>query len=154
MANDEHVALLKQGVDAWNKWRYENPNVVPDLFKADLFKADLILADLSKADLSKADLSGAKLYEAHLGRTKLSAANLFEATLSGATLTWADLTAANLFKADDRVNNQPPPGADAQGNIKVYKSKDDIPPEAFNFEIIGDDEDPADISDINDWDDI
>ena len=23
MANDEHVALLKKGVDAWNKWRVE-----------------------------------------------------------------------------------------------------------------------------------
>jgi hypothetical protein len=25
MANDEHVAMLKKGVDAWNKWRDENP---------------------------------------------------------------------------------------------------------------------------------
>jgi len=23
MANDEHVALLNKGVDAWNKWRLE-----------------------------------------------------------------------------------------------------------------------------------
>ena len=28
MANDEHVALLKKGVDAWNKWRRDNPNIV------------------------------------------------------------------------------------------------------------------------------
>ena len=26
MANDEHIALLKKGVDAWNKWRDKNPN--------------------------------------------------------------------------------------------------------------------------------
>jgi hypothetical protein len=31
MANDEHVALLKQGVDAWNAWRAENPNIRPDV---------------------------------------------------------------------------------------------------------------------------
>ena len=31
MANDEHVALLKQGVAAWNAWRNENPDIVPDL---------------------------------------------------------------------------------------------------------------------------
>ena len=24
MANEEHVALLKQGVDAWNAWRLGN----------------------------------------------------------------------------------------------------------------------------------
>jgi hypothetical protein len=27
MANDEHIALLKQGADAWNKWRDENPSI-------------------------------------------------------------------------------------------------------------------------------
>ena len=31
MANDEHVALLNQGVAAWNAWRGANPDVVPDL---------------------------------------------------------------------------------------------------------------------------
>src|SRR5262249_888940 len=28
MANDEHVAMLKQGVAAWNAWRRENPTSV------------------------------------------------------------------------------------------------------------------------------
>jgi hypothetical protein len=31
MADDEHVAILKRGVDAWNEWRRENPDIVPDL---------------------------------------------------------------------------------------------------------------------------
>ena len=31
MANEEHVALLKQGVEVWNKWREENPDIKPDL---------------------------------------------------------------------------------------------------------------------------
>lgn len=35
MANDEHVALLKQSVDAWNAWRNDNPFVPPDLSGAD-----------------------------------------------------------------------------------------------------------------------
>jgi hypothetical protein len=46
MANDEHVALLKQGVEAWNAWREENPNILPDLSNADLSKASLIGANL------------------------------------------------------------------------------------------------------------
>jgi hypothetical protein len=28
MANDEHVAILKKGVDAWNGWRNENPDMM------------------------------------------------------------------------------------------------------------------------------
>ena len=41
MANDEHVALLKQGVDAWNKWRDKNPNIRPDFRESNLTGADL-----------------------------------------------------------------------------------------------------------------
>jgi hypothetical protein len=36
MANDEHVAILKKGVDAWNAWRDENPNILPDFSAAKL----------------------------------------------------------------------------------------------------------------------
>src|SRR5207344_2362243 len=62
MANDEHVALLKQGVDAWNAWREENPDIRPDLSGADLGGANLGGANLSGADLSGADLTGARAY--------------------------------------------------------------------------------------------
>jgi len=31
MANEEHIARLKQGVDAWNAWRRETPDARPDL---------------------------------------------------------------------------------------------------------------------------
>jgi len=58
---------------------------------------------------------------------------------------------------EDRVNNQPPIGADGQGNIRTFpiiNGKAQVPDDYFDFEIIGDDEVPADISDINDWDDI
>ena len=49
MANDEHVALLKQGVAAWNAWREGNPHISPDLTNANLSRADLIGAWLEKA---------------------------------------------------------------------------------------------------------
>ena len=51
MANKKHVALLKKGKAAWNRWRDRNANI-----KANLREANLILADLSGANLSKADL--------------------------------------------------------------------------------------------------
>jgi hypothetical protein len=31
MANDEHVAMLKRGVAAWNAWRDENDHICPNL---------------------------------------------------------------------------------------------------------------------------
>jgi len=31
MANEEHVKILKQGVEAWNRWREEQPEIRPDL---------------------------------------------------------------------------------------------------------------------------
>ena len=42
MANDEHVALLKKGVAAWNAWRKENPDIRPDLSQANLSGANLM----------------------------------------------------------------------------------------------------------------
>jgi uncharacterized protein YjbI with pentapeptide repeats len=91
MANDEHVAILKKGVAAWNEWRRENPDIRPDLSEADLSEADL-----SEADLVGANLSGAKLAE-------LVGADLSEADLSGVNLSGADLSEADWFAASIRV---------------------------------------------------
>jgi uncharacterized protein YjbI with pentapeptide repeats len=102
MANDEHVALLKKGVDAWNKWRDKNRYIRPDLIQADLSGANLNGANLSGANLSGADLSRANLYKADFRGADISPANLSEASLREATLIWANLRGANLYKADFR----------------------------------------------------
>ena len=101
MANDEHVALLKQGVAAWNAWRDKNPDIRPDLVAADLSEADLngadlVAADLSAANLSEADLNGADLRAANLRAANLSAADLSAANLEAAILVDTDLTGADL----------------------------------------------------------
>jgi hypothetical protein len=100
MANDEHVALLKQGVAAWNAWRDENPSTIPNLSEANLHGADLTKANLSGAELSEANLSDAKLSGANLLK-----ANLSEARLNGAFLYAADLSEANLRQADFTIAN-------------------------------------------------
>ena len=66
MANDEHVALLRQGVDAWNAWRDQNPDIRPDLSDAYLVGAELRAAHLRDADLSGTKLMQALLCEADL----------------------------------------------------------------------------------------
>ena len=110
MANNEHLAILKQGVEVWNKWRDENQYVRPNLSGTDLSKADLSGANLGgafllQANLNGANLSGAFLVEAFLLDAKLSGAflfdaNLFDANLFDADLRWADLSGADLSGAN------------------------------------------------------
>jgi uncharacterized protein YjbI with pentapeptide repeats len=95
MANEEHLKILKQGVEAWNRWREENPTVWPDLSRMDLSRTPL-----SQADLSRTDLSEAHLTWADLSRANLSGANLMQADLSGANLSEVDLNGTELFRAD------------------------------------------------------
>jgi hypothetical protein len=44
MANQEHLAILRQGVAVWNQWRREHQNVRPDLSKINLGEANLSAA--------------------------------------------------------------------------------------------------------------
>lgn len=119
MANPEHVEILKQGVDLWNKWRKENPEIKPDLREAKLLNRDLKHADLSDCDLCGADLSNAdlahaylvgadlrgkvRLYNAHLNDANLSDSKLWNANLYRADLSHANLEKANLRDADLRL---------------------------------------------------
>ena len=104
MANEEHLKILKQGVEQWNKWRLENatrPDLAgADLSDADLFSANLSGAELSDADLRRASLSGANLSDAELNGARLGLANLTGANLSGANLSDAELNGASLSGAD------------------------------------------------------
>ena len=100
MANPEHVARIQQGVEAWNAWREENPDIRPDLSGANLGEANLDWAYLSRAQLSGGNLGGADLGGANLRSTNLSKANLIKADLSGANLHEANLREADLIEAN------------------------------------------------------
>jgi hypothetical protein len=109
MANPEHVARLKEGVEAWNEWRRKNHAVEPDLHEARLGEADLVAANLKAAKLHKAylcvtNLKAANLSEADLREASLQAdlggANLTLADLRGADLNWANFGGADLRGAD------------------------------------------------------
>lgn len=105
MANEEHLAILKQGVEVWNKWREANPDVRPDLSKTNLYEADLRWANLSETNLSKVNLGRADLSWADLSVADLVEANLIRTNLSETNLSWANLTRASLWMADFRESN-------------------------------------------------
>ncbi|HWT81297.1 MAG TPA: pentapeptide repeat-containing protein, partial [Candidatus Methylomirabilis sp.] len=105
MVSQEHLKILKHGVQGWNAWRSENVGVRPNLTssnltEADLHEADLHAADLHGAHLSRADLTGANLTEADLTGADLTEANLRWANLSKAELHGTDLTGTDLTGAD------------------------------------------------------
>jgi uncharacterized protein YjbI with pentapeptide repeats len=114
MADATHLAKLKEGVAAWNKWRDDNPEIRPDLTNVDLrshsFRptaryGPLQAVNLQRADLVRANLQGADLQYANLQNANLHSANLKIANLKGADLQGADLQCANLQAANLRAAN-------------------------------------------------
>jgi TIR domain/Pentapeptide repeats (8 copies) len=103
MANEEHLAILRQGVKVWNRWKKNYPLydgigwVDLDLSGADLRGASLRGADFSTTNLSQSDLSEADLREATLSGV-LHETNLSNANLGGAKIT-AGLNKTNLAGA-------------------------------------------------------
>jgi uncharacterized protein YjbI with pentapeptide repeats len=118
MADYGHLDILCRGVEEWNQWRKQNPEITPDLAGADLSGIDftggnpkstvgcnLIQANLRRANLRGSVLTGAGLMEvdavgADFSNADLSRAFCFRARLSKAILHETDLYAADLSEAD------------------------------------------------------
>jgi len=82
MTNPEHLSKLKEGVEAWNRWR--RAHVVGGVTEP----------DLSETDLDYANLEGAFLSGVNLSHSLLSRANLKRANLILATVSHTDLSSA------------------------------------------------------------
>lgn len=106
MPIEEHLAILKQGTNAWNEWREANPaKLRPDLSESDLQFERLRGADLSGVDLSCANLRSVDLTEARLNGSKLDGSDLTGARLRKADLFGASLRESVLIDADLREAN-------------------------------------------------
>lgn len=99
MAEEQHLEILDRGVEEWNRWRKQNPEIRPDLSSSNLINRDLSRADLTGTDLSRADLSKAQLSHASLHGANLESSTFILADLLGAILNESNLTAASLFGA-------------------------------------------------------
>jgi hypothetical protein len=139
MANPEHLKILKQGVNAWTKWRVENPGVIPDFSNVSIVGADLSGAGLTDANLSGAGLIEVNLRGAILIGANLNGAGLMEANLIGAFLDNSDFTqtfvGGTVFGDNDLstvkgLETVRHVGPSTIGIDTIYKSKGNIP-EAF-----------------------
>lgn len=109
MANPEHVKILEQGVDVWNKWREDNLSIYPNLRGVDLSDKSLGRANFSLTDfygtnfsrsyLADTDFSGANLSLSVFFRTNLMNSNLSLTNLSRAGFIWMDLYEVDFTKA-------------------------------------------------------
>lgn len=110
MADEEHLAILKQGVEAWNDWRDENTDIRPDLSYADLGGAflrgallrgaELWIANLSGADLQNADFTGAELRRTIFADTDLSAAKGLDSVRHEGP---SEISISTLYKSKGRI---------------------------------------------------
>ncbi len=114
MANEEHLKILKQGVNVWNQWREDHPKVKPDLRKVVFYNVtkhrnssgySRLRVERVGDNLRGANLSSAKLSEVNFRRVDLSNANLSNADLSNSILSEAKLEGANLVNAKFKSAN-------------------------------------------------
>jgi uncharacterized protein YjbI with pentapeptide repeats len=151
MADEEQLAALGGGLQAWNLWRRSDPDRTVDLRHADLRAFDLSLIpslrdaeaqglipsgsswafvanEIVGQDVVPLDLRDADLRGARLDGMDLRCADLGGADLSGASLRGADLDRANLSRvrlSDADLTGARLRGADLSGSSLIRTRLED-----------------------------
>lgn len=122
MANPEHLAILEQGLEAWNRWRAEHRDVVPNLGgvsgnptqlrdsylrEAVFFHAYLDWVDFARGNLDGARFDGAWLRGSSFQSASLQQVSFIYANLLGVKFRDADLTGADLTRANCKAQISP-----------------------------------------------
>jgi uncharacterized protein YjbI with pentapeptide repeats len=116
MANPEHLQILKQGVQAWNEWRNERPEIKVDLSSSMGFGQPVLVRRVTEPGrwstepaetLRKRDLARFNLSHVDLNTTDLRETILSEANLSGANLHRSSLRRANLRAGEGWLSRKP-----------------------------------------------
>ena len=100
MPNKKHFEIVQQGVEEWNQWREENPEIEPDLSDIDLSDMKLNNANLSYTDLRRSVLRNTDFRGANLVRADLRAVNINKASFNLAKLREANFSEAYLRESD------------------------------------------------------
>jgi hypothetical protein len=96
MANKEHLELLRRGIDVWNQWRKEHPDVRPDFSGESLGVDYLALANLEGANLRGTEFAATWMNSTILRGADLSGANISESDFIGVDLSYAQLDGTDL----------------------------------------------------------
>ena len=87
MAVKEHIEIFKQGSDAWNSWREQNPHIRPDLSDID-FENDL---HSYKSMYDMPEFSGYNLSDMNLNRITARNSSFTLCSFAGSELHFSDL---------------------------------------------------------------
>jgi uncharacterized protein YjbI with pentapeptide repeats len=106
MAIEEHLAMFKQGVEAWNRWRDANPALQPDLSRVNFWSLETSDPYLMEAlwnvwlpERRSYNLKNVNFASTNLRGACLSSADLRGACFNSAELSFADLRHATVDRA-------------------------------------------------------
>lgn len=101
MAIEEHLAMVKQGVAAWNHWRDANPAFQPDLSRVNFWSLETSDPYLMESlwNVWRLERQSYNLKNVNFASTKLRGACLSSADLRSARFHCADLSFADLRNA-------------------------------------------------------
>lgn len=120
MANPQHLEIFKrQSMGDWQAFRYEHPDVVPDLSGEDISQFATPDKDLNGANLRDVKLSGRKsLLGRNLSGTQLQNADFTGLMIGQCNLTGADLSGAKLTEVQFALSDLS--NASLQGAILTW----------------------------------
>lgn len=105
MANPEHVEILKQGVDVWNRWRKKDSKTKPNLNQDKLNKLELKGYNFLEAEMNKAQIIGCDFESCDFYGASLIGSTIKSSNFKGAGFSFANLTRTNFKEVDMSYSN-------------------------------------------------
>ncbi len=96
MAVINHSEMLMQGVEIWNKWRNDNPEIIPQLSHVDLSEMEGFPTGLSGINLSNAYLENTNLYGLTMEDSNFEGAILYNSNCYSTSFKNANFGSADL----------------------------------------------------------
>lgn len=107
--NNNHLDILNKGIEYWNRWRKDNPLIVPDLSHGEFYRGWFVDGNFDNCNLEwagfgEATIGGCTFRNATLTNTNFMRATLAYANFEGAKFDYTTLPAnfqnANLQNAN------------------------------------------------------
>jgi len=96
MAFADHTQILMQGVNIWNKWRKDNPKIIPQLSQVNISEMEGFPTGLSNINLSNAYLENTNLYGINMEGSNFEGSILYNSNCYGTSFRNTNFRSADL----------------------------------------------------------